>query len=174
MVTDEYGTVGYTQQEILDYLRINPNFDITGIFLTDGNSYKKGLDNPYLDKMPKVNMWDERTYAMPSKEYHKILQSIWLMPDEYSELDIKTLILNKAKTIEEKNRVEEELKLYEKYDLINLLRYLKYLKDTADKHKIVWGVGRGSSCASYCLFLLGVHRVDSLFYKLDIKEFLKD
>ena len=57
--------------------------------------------------------------------------------------------------------------------MIDVLRYLKYLVDTMRKHKIVWGVGRGSSVASYCLFLIGVHRVDSVLYQLDIKEFLK-
>jgi hypothetical protein len=34
-------------------------------------------------------------------------------------------------------------------------------------------VGRGSSVASYVLFKLGVHRVDSLFYELDPAEFLR-
>jgi DNA polymerase III alpha subunit len=41
------------------------------------------------------------------------------------------------------------------------------------ENNIVLGVGRGSSVASYVLYLLGVHRVDSLKYDLDIKEFLK-
>jgi DNA polymerase III alpha subunit len=41
------------------------------------------------------------------------------------------------------------------------------------KNKIVWGVGRGSSVASYVLFLIGIHKVNSLKYNLDIKEFLK-
>ena len=39
------------------------------------------------------------------------------------------------------------------------------------KHELVWGVGRGSSVARYVLYLLGVHKVDSLKYNLDIKEF---
>jgi DNA polymerase III alpha subunit len=40
-------------------------------------------------------------------------------------------------------------------------------------NNIVWGVGRGSSVASYVLYLLGVHKVDSIKYGLDIREFLK-
>jgi len=35
-------------------------------------------------------------------------------------------------------------------------------------------VGRGSSVASFVLFLLGVHRINSLYYDLDIEEFLKE
>jgi DNA polymerase III alpha subunit len=53
------------------------------------------------------------------------------------------------------------------------LRYLKYLVDTLRKNNVVWGVGRGSSVASYVLFLIGVHRIDSLYYDLNVDEFLK-
>ena len=35
------------------------------------------------------------------------------------------------------------------------------------------GVGRGSSVASYILYLIGVHRIDSIKYNLDWKEFLR-
>jgi DNA polymerase III alpha subunit len=57
--------------------------------------------------------------------------------------------------------------------MLDLLRYLKYLVDTMRSKNILWGVGRGSSVASYCLYLLGIHKVDSVKYDLDIKEFLK-
>jgi DNA polymerase III alpha subunit len=40
-------------------------------------------------------------------------------------------------------------------------------------NNIVWGVGRGSSVASYVLFLIGIHKVDSLYYDLPIEEFLR-
>jgi len=45
--------------------------------------------------------------------------------------------------------------------------------DTFRKNNVVWGVGRGSSVSSYVLYLLGVHRVDSIKYKLNINEFLR-
>jgi len=38
---------------------------------------------------------------------------------------------------------------------------------------VIWGVGRGSSVASYVLYKLGVHRIDSLFYDLSVDEFLR-
>jgi DNA polymerase III alpha subunit len=41
------------------------------------------------------------------------------------------------------------------------------------EHKLIWGVGRGSSVASYVLYKLGVHRIDSLYYDLDPAEFLR-
>jgi DNA polymerase III alpha subunit len=57
--------------------------------------------------------------------------------------------------------------------MFDLLRYLKYFVDTMRKNSVLWGLGRGSSVASYVLYLLGVHRINSLYYDLDIKEFLK-
>jgi DNA polymerase III alpha subunit len=57
--------------------------------------------------------------------------------------------------------------------MFDLLFYLKYLVDTMRENKIVWGVGRGSSVASYVLYLIGVHKIDSIKYELDINEFLK-
>jgi DNA polymerase III alpha subunit len=57
--------------------------------------------------------------------------------------------------------------------MFDLLFYLKYLVDTLRENKVLWGVGRGSSVASYVLYLIGVHKIDSLKYNLDIAEFLK-
>jgi DNA polymerase III alpha subunit len=96
------------------------------------------------------------------------------MPKSYYELDIAQYVINLCDTNEELLRVEEELLLYQKKNLFNLLRYLKYLVDTCRKHNIVWGVGRGSSVASFVLFLIGVHKINSLHYDLPINEFFKD
>jgi len=41
------------------------------------------------------------------------------------------------------------------------------------QNSVVWGVGRGSSVASYVLYLIGVHKIDSMYFDLDITEFLK-
>jgi DNA polymerase III alpha subunit len=70
-------------------------------------------------------------------------------------------------------RAGEVLILFQERGLFPLLQYLKYLVDTMRANEIVWGVGRGSSVASYVLFLLEVHRINSLYYDLSIDEFLK-
>ena len=67
----------------------------------------------------------------------------------------------------------KELLLYQEKDLFDLLRYLKYLIDTMKQNGIIWGVGRGSSVASYVLYLLEVHRIDSMYYDLSPEEFLR-
>ena len=66
-----------------------------------------------------------------------------------------------------------ELELFKKHDMVPLLRFLKFLVDSLRQNNILWGVGRGSSVASYCLYLLGIHKVDSIKYELSITEFLK-
>ncbi len=57
--------------------------------------------------------------------------------------------------------------------MTKVLNLLLYLVDHFRTNKIVWGVGRGSSVASYILYLIGIHKVDSIKYDLDIGEFLK-
>ena len=57
-------------------------------------------------------------------------------------------------------------------NLFPVLKVLIYIIDTMRKNNLVWGIGRGSSVASYVLYLIGVHKVDSK-YNLDIKEFPK-
>jgi DNA polymerase III alpha subunit len=57
--------------------------------------------------------------------------------------------------------------------MMDMLFFIKYLVDTLRKNKIIWGVGRGSSVASYVLYLIGVHKVDSIKYNLPIEEFFK-
>ena len=98
----------------------------------------------------------------------------WNMPEEYQMLDVRRHIesnytLNNAQLA----RVDLELNEFEQRNLTDLLRFLVYFIDTVRKNNIVYGVGRGSSIASYVLYLLKVHRIDSLKYNLDIKEFLK-
>jgi len=100
-------------------------------------------------------------------------QRNWHMPQEYRDLDIAEHILSLCKTDAELQRVGEELLLYQERDLFNLLKYLHYLVNVMKQNNVIWGVGRGSSVASYVLYLLGVHRINSMFYDLDPKEFLR-
>jgi DNA polymerase III alpha subunit len=99
-------------------------------------------------------------------------QEQWFMPDEYKNMDIEGFLVNECPK-QHYERLMEELSLFRQHNFIMVLKYLKYLVDTMRTHNIVWGVGRGSSVASYCLYLIGVHKVDSIKYELDIHEFLK-
>lgn len=100
-------------------------------------------------------------------------QKNWFIPDEYKNLDISEWLISQCVTNIEKERVQMELSLYVQYNMLDVLRCVKYLVDTMRSNNIVWGLGRGSSVASYCLYLIGIHKINSIEYNLDIKEFLK-
>jgi hypothetical protein len=110
---------------------------------------------------------------VPVPEFDLSNQSTWFMPDDYKNLDIAQHILSLCTTQEELQRVGEELLLFQEHNLFDLLRFLKYLVDTMQKNHVIWGVGRGSSVASYVLYLMGVHKINSLHYELDPREFLR-
>jgi DNA polymerase III alpha subunit len=95
------------------------------------------------------------------------------MPDEFKSVDIAAHVLSLCKTDAELQRVGEELLLFQERNLFDLLRYLHYLVNVMRDNNIIWGVGRGSSVASYVLYLLEVHRINSMFYDLDPREFLR-
>lgn len=97
----------------------------------------------------------------------------WTMPDHYKDLDIVRWLNNRELTYEQRERLHMEIEMFRERGMIPVLKFLRYLVDVCEENNIVLGVGRGSSVASYCLYLLGVHRIDSIKYKLDIKEFLK-
>lgn len=113
----------------------------------------------------------DETLAVP--DYDAMKQREWHMPERYKQLDIAEHVLGLCQTQEQLQRAGQELLMYQERDLFNLLRYLKYLVDILRQNRVIWGVGRGSSVASYVLYLLGVHRVDSMFYDLDPGEFLR-
>lgn len=100
-------------------------------------------------------------------------QKNWHMPDHYKNMDIAQHVLSLCVTEDELQRCGQELLLYQARDLFPLLQYLTYLVDVMRDNRVIWGVGRGSSVASYVLYKLGVHRIDSLFYQLDATEFLR-
>ena len=119
------------------------------------------------------NIKYEEPSMLPKKEYIDHCLKNWNLPAEYESCDIKKLLSERCVTDIEKQRVKDEYIECEKRGLISVLKFLNYFVETLRKNNIVWGVGRGSSVASYCLYLLGVHKIDSIKYNLDMEEFLK-
>lgn len=97
----------------------------------------------------------------------------WYLPDEYINFDIHSDLISKCSTEEQVARVEMEYEEFEKRNMIPVLKFLRYFIDVMRKEKLIWGVGRGSSVASYILYLMDIHKVDSLKYDIPINEFLK-
>lgn len=120
-----------------------------------------------------VTFLDAPEEKLTFDEFHQKCADEWIFPKIYQQIDVLSWLLAKCKTQEEIDRVHEEYILYEERDLIMLLRLFIFLVEYMREHKFVWGVGRGSSVSSYILYLIGVHRVDSLKYGFDIRDYLK-
>ena len=170
MKVDQYGRFELTEQEIFDSLYNKTITNLKGIYIDHpdqfNNAVKTNADNiDLLQTLPKE--------TVGIQEFDQGLQNQWFMPAEYKNFEIVGFLLDQATNETEYQRVVEELELFYQHDMIDLLRYLKYLVDTMKENNIVWGVGRGSSVASYCLYLLNVHRINSVKYNLDIREFFK-
>jgi DNA polymerase III alpha subunit len=106
------------------------------------------------------------------KEFDQLLQSEWFMPNDAKNFDIESHIIS-ITPVGCEQRVQEELAAFKQHGYLNLLKFLHYLVQNMRSSNILWGVGRGSSVASYVLYLLGVHRIDSIQYGLDWREFLR-
>jgi len=173
MKFDQYGQAYTTESELCDMLYQNPNLSLENFYVEAPDTFNSAVAKTYADfkqlKPYLINSGIEITV----EQFDRLNQSNWHMPDEYKTLDIAEYILGLCNTQAELQRVGEELLLYQERDLFNLLRYLKYFVDNMRKNNVVWGLGRGSSTASYILYLLGVHRINSLYYDLPIEEFLK-
>ena len=174
MKVDQLGQVVYEIDELVELLYSNPNLDLSAFTVNyeDALLYNLSVDKTYSFDIPKVKEYDSYFEAYP-EEFHKQHQKKWFMPEEYINMDIAKWVLDKCQTQEELQRVGEELLLYQERDLFPLLKQLKYIIDVWRENNIIWGVGRGSSVASYVLYLIGTHKINSMYYDLDIREFLK-
>jgi DNA polymerase III alpha subunit len=167
---DQYGQVYTDSNELCNLLYKDPKLDISRFQVEDSLEYNRSVAELHAE-LDFLDSYHQITQTV--EEFDNTLQRNWHMPKEYKDLDIAAYVLGLCKEEHELQRVGQELLLYQERDLFDLLRYLKYLVDTLRKNNVVWGVGRGSSVASYVLFLIGVHRIDSLYYDLNIDEFLK-
>jgi DNA polymerase III alpha subunit len=169
MRLDNYSNPIFNEQDLFDafYQGFKPTSADT--IIVDRSEATTQLEN-YLDFSFAQPISEDNNIQL--KDFDSALQSNWNMPEEYKTLDIEDVIVSVCPA-GNLQRVLDELKAFEERNMIDLLRWLKYFVDTCEKTGVVWGVGRGSSVASYVLFLLGVHSIDSVKYNLDWQEFLR-
>jgi DNA polymerase III alpha subunit len=167
---DKLGIAYTSADELCDLLYQNPNLDITKILVTNPHKYNNSVRDFYVD-LPVLAQYTNQDISV--EQFDRKNQDQWSMPEEYRNMDIAQWLLDQCQTQEELQRVGKELLLYQERDLFLLLKQLKYIVDTWRANNILWGVGRGSSVASYVLYLLGVHRINSMYYDLDVEEFLR-
>lgn len=168
MREDIFGQQILSEDDICNFYMSNPD-KVLKTCLSD--KLIQNISSIEFAQYPNIILYNQQNVSLI--EFDKSQQQKWFMPEEYFNMDIALYVLTKCKTEAELQRAGEELFLFQERGLFPLLCYLKYLVDTMRANKIVWGVGRGSSVASYVLFLLEVHRINSLYYDLSIDEFLK-
>ena len=172
MKTDHLGQMIFSEDDCVNMLMRGHSMQVDGMLVdaTVDLETAAGL----LENVPTLVKYNELSLqAVTIEDFDRMCQSNWLMPDEYKNLDIAEHVLGLCESEAALQRVGEELLLYQARDLFDLLRYLKFLVDIMKQNNLIWGVGRGSSVASYVLYLLEIHRIDSLHYNLDIAEFLR-
>lgn len=172
MKYDNFGQSYVSSTELCDLLYKNPDIDLGQFWVDDWDQYNAAVRTTF-SNFPKVKEYHPYPTGYLVETFHKTKQSSWNMPAEYATMDIAQWLLDQCETEAELQRVGQELLLYQERDLFPLLQQLKYTIDTWRLNNIVWGVGRGSSVASYVLYLIGVHRINSIYYDLDIEEFLR-
>lgn len=171
MRIDDLGIAVYNSQDIEEIL-ITGQTNILEEILADGNDSEVIKFNETAQLMGDKELKLYHPLDVTKQEFDQTLQQNWLMPDEYRNMDIEGYLVHVCPK-ENYQRLIEELQEFRERNMLDLLRWLKYFVDTCRANNVVWGVGRGSSVASYTLFLLGVHKIDSLKYKLDWQEFLR-
>ena len=171
MKYDNYGQVVATTQDLCNILYRNPAATLDRFVVEDHAEFNRSVRALHYDAALLSPY--QANHAETVEQFDVRMQDTWHMPDKYQDLDIAKWLLDQCHTAEELQRVGQELLMYQERNLFRLLQYLKYLVDTLRANSIVWGVGRGSSVASYVLYLIGVHKINSIRYELEIEEFLK-
>lgn len=173
MKTDEYSRVLISEEEAIQAIYDHGTLNFDNFFLEDTNLVNQynGAVTVNADDFDKLSVISEIPVSL--SEYDASNQAIWFYPESYKNLDIENWLFDQCNTEVEVERVLQELQLFEKYKLRNVLVYLKFLVDTMRENQIVWGVGRGSSVCSFVLYLIGISKINPITHGLDIHEFLK-
>jgi DNA polymerase III alpha subunit len=170
MRLDKYSNPIFTEQDLFDALYQSYQFDAEDTVLVD----QRSESIKQLESQIGFKFLEPYETHFEIKDYDSACQTNWFMPDEYKTLDIEAWIWEQTPPWDPQHtRVAEELAAFKERNMIDLLRWLKYFVDTCNKNNVVRGVGRGSSVASYVLYLIGVHHIDSIKYNLEWQEFLR-
>jgi DNA polymerase III alpha subunit len=172
MKLTDYSEVILSEEDIVQGLYSGKITSLENLNIVDANLVEQfnQARKQNADSFSDLQLFEQAVGTL--EEFDRANQQKWFMPEDYFP-NIVEHLYGLCKTKEEEERVSLELELFIQHGMFELLVYLKYLVDTMRSNGVVWGVGRGSSVASYVLYLLGVHKVNSIKYALDIHEFLK-
>lgn len=167
---NDYGDCLYKESDLLELIYQDPELDISKIYIDNTDKYNTalselGIDLPIIQSEPKNKISID--------QFDRANIDNWYMPAHYETIDVEQWLYEKCNNKIEIERVREEMILFRSKGFVKVLQFLIYFVDTLRENNIVWGVGRGSSVSSFCLFLIGVHKINPLVYNLDYREFLR-
>ena len=159
-------------------ISVNPDQLIEYIYkLSDGDTSRLFV-NQMTDEIVSYNDFSENQICV--KESCELKPISWTIPERYKYLDLDRYLYELVKKVEKDSlydkrveRLSTEIFLFKESKLDDVLRALIFVIDQMTAKNIVWGVGRGSSCSSYLLYLLGLHEVDVVKYDVDISDFIR-
>jgi DNA polymerase III alpha subunit len=172
MKTDKFGQLIFNEHDVINLYLQGIDFEMLNHLQVDHTINLETVAG-ILDNVPAFVKYDELVQQQTVEQWDHRCQANWYMPQSYKDMDIAAYVLELCDSDAELQRCGQELMLFQERNLFDLLRYLKYLVDVMTDNQLIWGVGRGSSVASYVLYKLKVHRIDSLHYELDPAEFLR-
>jgi DNA polymerase III alpha subunit len=184
MKTDSLGVPRFTDRDLIDII-YSGNLEKCHVVLCEPsddvekfNQVSEELGLPTLTKYVPVDV--------DKSMFDDVCRNTWYMPEKYKNINLSDYFLERVMEetqcpddvyiidrSPEWERVRQELNAFVKHEITDVLRYMIYLVDFMIENNIVWGVGRGSSVSSYLLYLIGVHKINSIKYNLDWREFLK-
>jgi DNA polymerase III alpha subunit len=134
------------------------------------------------DEVKTFNLISDDETILVGHEVPANFDLTWNIPKKYDEINLSehlhkilsTKFPDPEKRIHYAKRLDEEIHEIQKRGLDKLIKALIFVVDKFNESGIVYGVGRGSSCASLVLFLIGLHMVDPIKYRIPMTEFFHD
>ncbi len=173
MKLDNLGLPRFADRDIIDLI-YKGNKNKIGQIFAESSADVKLFNKIMEDLRGGIQINEYQPMNIEQEEFDGILQKEWFMPAKYKNLNIEEYLstIVSVKSPEWKV-VSEELAEFKKRNMYPLLQFLVYLVDFMRENNIVWGVGRGSSVASYVLYAIGIHKINPIQYGLDWREFLR-
>ncbi len=169
MRLDKYSNPIFNEQDLFEALYKGYKFNPADIIFVE----ERGPDILSLEREAELRFYEPiNSPTLTPTQVDTAYQEQWNMPKEYKAMDIEEFLVSVCPT-ENYQRLIDELEEFRARNMLDLLRWLKYFVDTCTKNNIVWGLGRGSSVASYVLYLIGIHSIDPIKFNLDWQEFLR-
>lgn len=169
MRLDQYKNPIFNSQDVFKFIYQNKIDKLKDIFVDLDSELEQFISTS------ELNLSTPPSENKSIKEFDFASQNQWFMPESYARIDIDSYVLSKIDMSDqlEVDRIIEELQEFKKRNMYQLLQWLIYFVDTCTDHNIVWGVGRGSSVSSYVLYLIGVHKINSIKFNLPWSDFLR-